>query len=139
MFATMTYEECFRKSFKTNVNLQPFDKDKWVYEVPQENGEVKWVFLTPEQNQIVSREFNTQKLEKRKLYPMIVRELVDTTHSAYLRALNGGERQSLHEARQVSQNETIMPGGMSLNMNGQPVMKERSLLNPMRWLKGQYK
>lgn len=41
---------------------------------------------------------------KRKLYPIIIRMLVDVIHSAYLRAYNGGERQSLREARHVSEN-----------------------------------
>jgi len=49
-------------------------------------------------------DFGLDSEEKRKLYPMIVREIVDVIHSAYLRALNGGERQSLREARHVSQN-----------------------------------
>lgn len=75
-------------------------------------------------------------LEKRKLYPMIIRELVDTIHSAYLRALHGGERQSLHEQRSVSQQETIIPQGMGFAVGGQPVMRERSIINPMRYFGG---
>lgn len=78
-------------------------------------------------------------LEKRKLYPIIIRELVDTIHSSYLRALNGGERQSLHESRNVSQNETIIPQGMGFAVGGQPVMRERSMLNPARWFGGKFK
>lgn len=74
-------------------------------------------------------------LEKRKLYPMLVRELVDTVHSAYLRALNGGERQSLHEARQITQQESIM-GNVPMGAGG--VVKERSIFNPMRWVGGKY-
>src|SRR3990170_5460044 len=46
--------------------------------------------------------------EKMKLYPMIIRELVDSVHSAYLRALHGGERNSLRTARTVTQNESPM-------------------------------
>lgn len=78
-------------------------------------------------------------LEKRKLYPVIVRELVDIVHSAYLRALNGGERQSLHESRNVSQNETIIPQGIGYGIGGQPVMRERSILNPLRYISGRFK
>lgn len=88
-------------------------------------------------NHIVAEQ-RKQAVEKRKLYPMIVRQLVDCVHSAYLRALNGGERLSLHESRQVSQSETIMPG-VQFNMNGQPVMRERSMLNPMRYFGGKYR
>ena len=36
---------------------------------------------------------------KIKYYPMIIKELVDTVHSAYLRAYRGGERESLRTAR----------------------------------------
>jgi len=73
-------------------------------------------------------------LEKRKRYPMIVRELVDTVHSAFLRALNGGERDSLRQARQIHQQENFNPmmpgaGGMA---------RERSVFNPMRYLTGKY-
>jgi len=45
--------------------------------------------------------------EKKKLYPMIVREIVDSVHSAYLRALGGGERESLRTARSVVQNDSM--------------------------------
>ena len=77
-------------------------------------------------------------LEKRKRYPMIVRELVDTVHSGYLRALNGGERDSLRQARQISQTENIM-GQMPMGMGwGFGMPKERSIINPMRYLRGKY-
>jgi len=78
-------------------------------------------------------------LEKRKLYPIIIRELVDVVHSSYLRSLHGGERQSLHEQRSVNQNETIIPSGMGFAMGGQPVMQQRSILNPARWFGGKFK
>lgn len=74
-------------------------------------------------------------LEKRKRYPMIVRELVDTVHSGFLRALNGGERDSLRQARQINQTENIM-GNMPMGSYGIP--KERSVINPMRYLRGKY-
>ena len=79
-------------------------------------------------------------LEKRKNYYMLVREMVDIVHSAYLRALHGGERQSLREARQVTQTEPLLghtgAGGMNFNIN--PQRQERSLINPMRLIKGKY-
>lgn len=79
-------------------------------------------------------------LEKRKNYYMLVREMVDIVHSAYLRALHGGERQSLREARQVTQHEPLMghagAGGMNFNIN--PQRQERSIINPMRLIKGKY-
>lgn len=74
-------------------------------------------------------------LEKRKNYPMLMREMIDIVHSAYNRALGGKERESLREARQISQQEQLIPQGVNVNFN-QP--KERSILNPMR-IFGRYK
>jgi len=81
--------------------------------------------------------FGLDTLEKRKLYPMIVREVVDIVHSSYLRALHGGERQSLKEVRQVSQTEAIGAGGVTINTGSGK--GERGILNPMRYLAGKYK
>ena len=68
--------------------------------------------------------------EKRKMYPMIVRELVDTIHSTYLRAMNGGERESLRTARHVTQSDALNLG----NQNRIPVPpKKMSLFKPSTW------
>lgn len=80
-------------------------------------------------------EMGLNTLEKRKRYPMIVRELVDSVHSSYLRALNGGERDSLRQARTISQSEAIM-GGMPGQIGGYGGMKQGSVLNPINWFKG---
>lgn len=52
-------------------------------------------------------EMGMDTYEKIKMFPMIIKELVDTVHSAYLRAYNGGERESLRTARTVTQSEPI--------------------------------
>jgi hypothetical protein len=130
MFSIPTYESCAKKVLEIDVIKT---KEGWVVQEGEE-----FLLLGKEHLSVINAERRKQALEKRKLYPIIVRELVDCVHSAYLRALNGGERLSLHESRQVSQNETIMPG-VNFNMNGQPVMRERSVLNPMRWLGGKYR
>jgi len=75
-------------------------------------------------------------VEKRKLYPMMVRQMVDMVHSSYLRALHGGERDSLREARQITQTESMQPG---LSINNMPVQRERGILNPMRYMFGRHK
>lgn len=76
-----------------------------------------------------------EHLERKvELYPMIVQELVDSIHSAYLRALAGGERESLRTARVVSQNENI---GMQSRMNVPnpgSINKKFSFFNPKTWL-----
>lgn len=70
--------------------------------------------------------------EKCKLYPMIVREIVDVVHSTYLRALNGGERHSLREARHVSQSINPQPSALP----GTPQQKRNfSLFKPSTWVK----
>ena len=83
-------------------------------------------------------EMGLNTLEKRKRYPIIVRELVDSVHSSFLRALNGGERDSLRQARQITQSENLMGqfgAGAGFGMN---MPKERSVINPMRYLRGKY-
>ena len=75
------------------------------------------------------------KLEKRKNYPMLMREMIDIVHSSYLRALGGKERESVHKSIQVSQSEALN----QQNMQQQSQNKERSLLNPARYLVGRYK
>lgn len=79
----------------------------------------------------VYKEIEKQYLEKRKLYPMIVRYLVDIVHSTYLRALGGKERDSLRQMISVSQNDTL-GGGISIN-NNLPQQKSKSMLKPWTW------
>jgi len=70
--------------------------------------------------------------EKIKLYPMIIRELVDTVHSAYLRAYNGGERESLRTARTVTQSEPL-GSSYSGDRSIQPTRHKTKLWNPTTW------
>lgn len=69
--------------------------------------------------------------EKRKMAPIIVLELVDTIHSAYLRALKGGERESIRKVMHVAQTSNPMneysPGLQ------QPRPKRTSLFNLRTW------
>lgn len=70
--------------------------------------------------------------DKMVMFPMIVRELIDIIHAAYLRGLKGGERESLREARSVLQSQPI---------GAQPMIQrpERGIMNPMRYIAGKYK
>lgn len=68
--------------------------------------------------------------EKLKYYPLIVTNLVNTVEAVYHRALNGEERKSLREARQVTQNEPLYPQGF--NNNPQPNNKF-SFFKPSSW------
>lgn len=73
-------------------------------------------------------------LEKRKNYPMLIREMVDIVHSSYKRALHGGEKRSLREARQITQTESLQGGQVQQQSHG-----TRGILNPMRYLLGKEK
>lgn len=75
-------------------------------------------------------EMGMDTADKQKLFPMMVREIVDTVHSSYLRALKGGERDSLRTARTVSQNEPMGTGMGMLPMQNQ---KKFSLFSPSSW------
>jgi len=85
-------------------------------------------------------EYGLDTEEKRKNYEMLVTELKDIVHSAYKRALDGAEKRSLREMITVSQQTSTssqLGGGITLNNNGQAV-KERGMLNPLRYVKGKY-
>ena len=73
--------------------------------------------------------------KKIKLYPIIVRELVDTVHSAYLRAYHGGERESLRTARTVTQSEPLGMNRMGMNPKAFSSQPEFKLLHPSTWRK----
>jgi len=74
-------------------------------------------------------------LEKRKKYPMIVREMLDMVHSTYLRALHGGERKALISTISVTQSQTVplQPmGGVPM----MPQVEKKNPLNPRNWFGG---
>ena len=81
--------------------------------------------------------FGLTDLEKRKNYPMLVRQIVDMIHSTYNRAKYGREKTSLRTARQIQQTENVSPFSSGYNVPQQP--QERSMLNPMRYIGGKFK
>lgn len=112
-----------------NTLLSNYDEEtiNWkVYDLGIELGDL--IFMKYE-------EMGLDTDEKRKLYLMVVRQIVDSVHSAYLRALNGGERESLRTARTVTQNEPL--GRMN---NYQNIMPSRSSgiskILPWNWGRG---
>jgi len=75
------------------------------------------------------REFGMDTSNKRKEYPMIFLSIMDTVHAAFLRALNGGERESLRKMTTVSQNQPLgLPG---ISFGGKK--KSWSLTKPSTW------
>lgn len=68
--------------------------------------------------------------EKRKLYPLLVIEIIDMVHGAYVRALNGEERSSLRTQMYVTQNQ---PLGENQNIPGMQKKSNFSLVKPWTW------
>jgi len=143
-FPVPRFEDCFRElyaeEYKGNYEIVISKNGRYALKTKEQNqfGEIEKVTELPlEIEQQIKLTLHKWSLEKRKVYPMIVRQLVDAVHSAYLRALHGGERESLREARQINQTEALSSGGVTLNNYGQQ-RKERGLLNPLRILKGEY-
>jgi len=110
-FSTMSKADCAQKLFKTRSPKK----------------------LTERQRLVVICEFRRQLDNKRKLYPSIVRQITDAVHSAYLRALHGGERESLRESRTVTQTEALHQGGLM----GMGAGLERRSSSPIKkWIFG---
>ena len=145
MFAYPSFKEAliklFGRTYGTDKDFSLIKYDEFNYAIKRyvEGKESLEELKLPDE--VVAKclkELAKQKLEKRKLYPMLVRELVDVVHSSYLRALHGKERESLHEARTISQTEALT-GGAGINVNVGQQRQERGLLNPLRWVLGKYK
>lgn len=74
-------------------------------------------------------------LKKMKMFEMMAGSLVDSVHSAYLRAYKGGERESLRTARTVTQTEPMA----GMGQQGYPMQPEMqqgrrfSLGGPRSW------
>jgi len=82
-------------------------------------------------------DFGLTTIEKRKNYPMLIRQLIDIVHSAYKRAQYGAEKDSLRTARSIMQQEQITPP--HINIQTGEARQQRGLLNPMRYIGGKYK
>ncbi len=107
-----------------NTILANYDEETINWKVKDLGDEIAdLIFLKHE-------EMGMNTLEKKKLYPIMVRQLVDTIHSAYLRALHGGERESLRTARYVTQSDSVQ---------GDRVLptpqKKFSMFRPTTWQK----
>jgi hypothetical protein len=133
MGLTVTFQEAFQKLYKTEDRLVFSQREGMKVAVKNANGMVQLFQLNDDQIKQIESEREMLSLEKRKNYPMLIREIVDTVHSAYTRAKFGGERRSLREARSVTQTEPLnaqMMAGMGMGM---PQQKEKSIFNPLRF------
>ena len=73
------------------------------------------------------REIGLDTPDKRKCYPIMVREIQDSVHDVYLRALGGKERDSIRKHWNL--NEQVGNIANNSNQNG------GSRLNPKNWLR----
>ncbi len=110
-----------------NIILSNFDEDQISLRVHQFSRTfTDFLFFNYEK-------FGLDTEEKRKHYPMIVLTIVDTVEAAYLRALRGGERDSLRTARTVHQTENPMMGQFAFNPGQIQNKKKFSMMNPKTW------
>ncbi len=70
--------------------------------------------------------------DKMKRYPMIFTQIMHMIESVYMRALHGGERDSLRSARMVTQN-VVSGGGQQMYPNYGMKKKRFSIINPFSW------
>ena len=115
-----------------NTILSDYEQDEINYKVYDFGRELNnLIFMKYE-------EMGMDDEDKRKEYPMLVREMVDLVHSSYKRALKGGERRSLREMIQIQQSHSSMAqGGVTVNQQGQQ-QRQRGILNPLRYVAGKY-
>ena len=68
--------------------------------------------------------------QKQKHFASSTKPVIDAIHSAFLRALNGGERDSLRSARLLTQSETPMG---NVGMSSQIPQQKKSWWKPTTW------
>ena len=137
MGLTVNFEEAFQDLFETTDEI--IFSEEGIQVLIKSGNDVQYLLLTEEQVEGIELERQKLALEKRKNYPMLMREITDVVHSGYKRALDGGERRSLREARSVTQTEPLMPGGININTGSPQGGGSRGVLNPMRYLQGKYR
>lgn len=136
----MEYEKVFE--YPTELELQEKLKDriekktqrrKFAYELigrKVNEKEIKEDFIEEIEEKIEEEitKIREQIIKnKLKRFLIIMRQVQDTVHSSYLRALNGAERRTLRQHIHVSES---IGGG---NMFPQSQQKRSSSLNPARW------
>jgi hypothetical protein len=124
MMMTTSFEREFKKEYGMDCTKLPNKR----YAVFIDG---RYMYLDDESIYYINSKLANHLQNKVQLYTMIVQELCDTIHSAYLRALDGGERESLRSARVV--NESV---GVKNNQNNQvnPNQKKFSIIKPSTWI-----
>lgn len=112
-----------------NTILSNYSEDEINYKVYDFGCELSDLFY------MKYEDMGLDSIEKRKEYPMLVREIVDVVNSAYCRALNGKTLDVINKVMQINQNESQMMQP-NININGGGYGKQRSVLNPLRYIRG---
>ncbi len=119
-------EKVIRNYLNKNTLLSNFDLKTINHRVGQFAHRLRrFIYLNYE-------EFGLDSDYKQKHFEMLVMNIVDMVESAYYRALNGGERQSLTSVRQIIQQETY-DGRQNQQM--MPTQMNGTKLNPLNWFK----
>ena len=130
----VSFERAFQILYRTTARVMFSDEGIKVISI-LESGELLFQLLSPVQIHEIVVYRSRVALEKRKNYPMLIREIVDIVHSAYKRALRGGEKRSLREARTITQSENIQgQQGITINAGATGMGQQRGFLNPLRYL-----
>lgn len=121
-------EKIIRNYLNRNTLLSNYDLETIKQRMFQFSERLRrFIFLNYE-------EFGLNTDYKQKHFEMLVMNVCDMVESAYYRALNGGERESLRTARQVFQTET--PGKQmpypGMGMGGAQIQKKK-WYNPSSW------
>ena len=118
-------EKIIRNYLNRNTLLSNYDEKTIKQRLEQfANRLRRFIFLNYE-------DFGLTTDYKMKNFEMIVMNITDMVESAYYRALNGGERESLRTARQVTQSEGF---GKQQNYPGISAGGEKkSRWNPLNW------
>lgn len=131
----VSFEDAFKLLYSTTDELVNSEHGIRII-IKNPDGTYNYQILLQQQIEEIELYKEKISLEKRKNYPMLIREIVDMVHSCYTRAKYGGERRSLREARSVTQTEPLnMYGQMGMG-NMPPARPQRGILNPLRYFVG---
>lgn len=130
MMITTTFEKEFKKEY--GIDCIKLPNKEFGVEVVGVTNQKQFMYLSKDITENINSRLAEHLMNKVQFYPMIVLELCDSLHSSLLRALDGGERESLRTARVVNQNETM--GIRNNNMQQNQPNKKFSLFKPSSWM-----
>ncbi len=123
LMLTTTFEKEFEKLYHSPVIII----DEVLYTDIDINGIKHRLRIDTEIIDLIDNKIDEHLQEKIKMIPMIHGQIVDAVHSAFSRAIGGGERDSLRTARHVIQNN---PDKMMSAINN---VQKKSFFKPSSW------